>query len=239
MFERLSFVDERLLANEFSTGDFVRKTGLRDFVLSPYMGRVVCSNTETGKVQVQWPWGSEQESPVELVRICKDNTEYLPPELVDQTYSTWEQARHTDGPEVAKADAKWRKSLAARVAERYEAHTMPLYHAACEAWHCQMSEIETFMKMSSVFGEDYSDDAIRVTVSNLYNHGRKLAIYYHDNKRRYRVTQKEKDSKKILCPRCKGILKPRVFRQGKRLLTCNSCGFSISPVDLVASSGAK
>lgn len=230
MFERTAFVDERLLAAEFCTGDVVRKTGLRDLVLTPYVGRVVYSNTETGKVQVQWPWGSEQESPVELVKMGTED--WVPPEAADQTYSSWEQARHTDGKAVAKDDAKWRKGLASRVVAAYEERTLPLYRAACESWHCGIPEIEAFTRMATVFGEEFGSDAVRITVSNLYGLGRRIAIYWKNNKRKYRVTQKEKDSKKFACPRCKGLLRPRVYRQGRRILLCKDCGFSISPSDL-------
>ena len=95
-----------------------------------------------------------------------------------------------------------------------------------------MPEMETFLRMSSVFSDDFSSDAIRITVANVYESGRRLAIYWRDNKRQYKTTQQEKDSKKFACPRCKGILKPRVYRQGRRILLCKLCGFSIHPSDL-------
>ncbi len=226
-----SYVDDRLMSAEFGTGDVVRKTGLRDFVLTPYSGRVLYSNTETGKVYVQWPWGVEQESSTELVRF--QSSDMIPPELADQSYSSWEGERHKDGKERAKSDEKWRKSLSSKIVESYESITLPLYRAACEAWHCGMSEIDTFVQMSSSFGEEYGQDAIRLTVSNLYESGRHLAIYWKDNKRRYKTTQQEKNSNKFGCPRCKGILKPRVYRQGRRILLCKTCGFSIHPRDLL------
>lgn len=231
MREVRAFVDERLMAAEFGTGDVVRKTGLRDFTLTPYVGRVLYSNVETGKVHVQWPWGAEQESPAELVRLADPHS--IPPLAADQSYSTWEKSRHVDGKDVDKADTKWRKSLAARVVSGYEARTLPLWRAACEAWHCGMPEVETFVKMSSVFADEYGEEAVRLTVANLYELGRRLAIYWKDNKRRYKTTQEEQDTKKFACPRCKGLLRPRVYRQGRRILLCKTCGFSIHPKDLI------
>ncbi len=227
----VSFVDEKLLATDFGTGDVVRKSGTRDFVLSPYAGRVLYSNTDTGKVQVQWPWGVELESPSELIRQAGEPITI--PTSIDQSYSTWESERFKDGKEVEKADNKWRKSLASKVFDSYEQKTLPLYRAACEAWHLGMPEVETFVRMSSAFSADFSTDAIRLTVSNLYESGRRLAIYWKDKKRRYKTTQQEKDSKNLSCPRCKSFLRPRVYRQGRRLLNCKQCGFCIAPKDLI------
>lgn len=226
-----AFVDERLIAGEFGTGDVVRKTGLRDFAMSPYVGRVLYSNVETGKVHVQWPWGAEQETPSELLRL--DESHGMPPVTVDQGLSTWERTRHEDGKAIDKIDTKWRKSLAARAADAYEESTLPLWRAACEAWHCQMPEVETYVKMVAAFGEEYGEDAVRLTVANLYELGRHVAIYWKDKKRRYKTTQQEKDSKKFACPRCRGNLRPRVYRQGRRFLLCKTCGFSIHPKDLI------
>lgn len=227
---RTAFVDEQLLARGFNTDDVVRKSGNRDFVMSPYIGRVLYSNVDTGTVQVQWPWGAEMEAPSTLVRDASGH--YLPPEI-DQSYSTWEGARNINSPEVVKADKKWRGSLAAFVVSEYERRTMPLYHAACEAWHCQMDEVETFIRMASIFGPKFGEDAIRLTISNLYETGRRFAIYWFDRKRKYKVTQKEKTSKTYACPRCRGILKPRVHTHGGKILLCKACGFTVAVSDLM------
>src|SRR5688572_460220 len=83
---RIAFVDEVAASAAFSSGDVVRKTSMRDFVLSPYAGRVLYSSPKTGKVMVQWPWGSEQESPHELVKDLSGD--YAPP-IHNSSYSTW------------------------------------------------------------------------------------------------------------------------------------------------------
>ena len=227
---RTAFVDDQLAARTFHTDDVVRKAGLRGFFLSPYVGRVVFSNVDTGQVQVQWPWGVEHEAATELI---KDTSGDFPPAMFNQALSTWESARHSDGKADEKADEKFRKSLASRVLAAYEERTLPLWRAACEAWHCEMDEVDAFMKMASVFGPEYGEDAVRLTVSNVYNLGRRVAIYWANGKRRYRVTQKEKDSKRLACPRCREVLKPRVYRQGRRVLMCKGCGFTIHPRDII------
>jgi len=227
---RVSFVDDQLIAREFKSGDVVRKAGIRDFVLSPYVGRVIYSSPDSGKVHVQWPWGAEESPASELIIDLSGN--FQPPLQTDQSYSTHEMSRNINTPEVVKEDAKWRKSLSSTIVEKYEEYTLPLWRAACEAWHCEMPEIETFTKMSATFAPQYGHEAVRLTVANLYELGRRLALYWKDNKRKYRTTQKEKQTGALTCPRCKGILKPRVFSHGKRVLSCKGCGFSISPLDV-------
>lgn len=227
---RTAFVDDQAAARNFHTGDVVRRTGVRGFLLSPYVGRVVYANVATGKVQVDWPWGEEQESASELI---KDVSGHFEPTSSGKTDLTWEASRNIDGKDVDKANAKWRKSLASSIVTEYERRTVPLWQAACEAWHCQMPEMDAYLQMASVFAPEYGDDAVRVTVANLYGLGRRVAIYWKDQNRRYKVTQQESNSGKIGCPRCKGVLKPRVFRQGEKVLSCKGCGFSIHPQDLI------
>jgi len=227
---REAFVDEMALASEFGTDDVVRKTDLRDFVLSPYVGRVLYSNPRTGKVTVQWPWGVAQESPVELVRDLSGD--FSPPMLVDQSYSSYESASWTFNSDTEKANEKWRKSIASSIVKKYELHTMPLWRAACKAWHFKLDEVEAYNKISAALHDEYWDDTIKKTIANLYNLGRHLAIYWKDNTRKYKVTKREKASGRKYCPRCKSELKPRIYRQGQKILTCKTCGFAISPEDL-------
>lgn len=239
-----AFVDEMAMAGDFITGQVVRKTGLRDFMLSPYVGRVVYANPRTGKVTVQWPWGAEQESPVELVRDASEDL--VPPLATHQLYPSYESEYHQNDTEHLKSIDKWRKTLASRIAARYnrikmlehivtryEERTKPIWRAACKAWHQKVSEIAAFQAIAVNFEPEFGTDAVRLTIANLYDLGRKLAIYYKDNNRRYKVTNREKASGKFTCPRCKTVLKPRTYRQGKKILLCQSCGFSISPKDLV------
>jgi predicted RNA-binding Zn-ribbon protein involved in translation (DUF1610 family) len=244
--QRTAYVDEMAAASEFHTGDIVRKTGLRDNLHTPYVGEVLFSNPRTGKVQVQWPWGAMQESSVELIRDTSED--FRPPLAMDQQYWSYEGCYHLDGKEVEKVDNKWRKKLSTNIAgtflrqnmlnsivSTYERETMPLYRAACKAFHFDLDEVEAFRRISAVLSEDYTTDAIRLTVSNLY----KLAIYWKDTTRRYRVTKSEKADGKLYCPRCakdengnRSELKARVYRQGKKVYTCGRCGFHISPKDL-------
>lgn len=232
---KTAFVDDCQAAKDFATGDIVRKTDFRGFLPSPYVGRVVYSNPLTGTVQVQWPWGSEQELATILIKDTSGDT--MPPESLNQSYSTWEWTQHDKSKESVKADEKWRKSLAS-VTAAYEKHTLPLWRAACKAHHAGMDDISAYKAIVAALGDIYGAEAVRVTVSNLYLAGSvlpaRLALYWKDNGRRYKVTQQEKDCKKFKCPRCSGWkVKPRAYRQGKKVLQCRDCGFSVSPKDLV------
>jgi hypothetical protein len=228
MRERTAFVDERALARGFKTGDIVQKTGLRDLFLAPYYGRVLYSNAECGNVMIQWPWGAEQESPAELFIVKSEDI--IPALDIDQLYPTWEAAIHGlygDEPDPGHS------GLAARVAFTYERRTLPLWKDACRQMHLGADEITAYRNLLAEHLDEFGSDAIRLTVSNLFNAGRRLSIYWKNNKRQYKITKRERESGKIICPKCKSAMKHRVYRQGKRLLQCRTCGFSIHPADLL------
>jgi predicted RNA-binding Zn-ribbon protein involved in translation (DUF1610 family) len=232
----VAFVDNVQAAKDFKGGDVVRKTDFRGFFPSPYAGRVDYVDYRNGTVQVQWPWGNEQEQPTELIRDASND--FKPPVLLDQGYSTWVRSRFLDDAAVQKEDTKWRKALASKVALNYEEETKPLWRAACKAHHNGIDEIAAFKRLSSVFEEQFSVDAIKLTVANVYETGRgiplHLALYWKDRGRQYKVTQREKNVGRFKCPACGGWdVKPRTYRQNKKVLNCRDCGFSISPKDLL------
>lgn len=234
-----SFVDERMVARDFHTGDPVRKAGARGLCLSPYVGRVVYSNTELGTVQVQWPWGSEQETPSELVRLSKES-EFLAPEF-DDSPNTWERSRHEDGKAVSKLNKAWLKKISSAVRSddtnpvlaSFENSNLPIKIAAFKAWHRESSEIEASMSIASHFSDSHTIDVVNQVVASVFADGHRLSIYWKDKKRQYKTTRREETSKVYSCPRCKGSLKPRTYRHADRILLCRSCGFSIHPGDLL------
>jgi predicted RNA-binding Zn-ribbon protein involved in translation (DUF1610 family) len=233
---RVAFVDNVQAAKDFASGDVVRKTDFGGFFPSPYAGRVDYVDYRNGTVQVQWPWGNEQEQPTELIRDASGD--FKPPVLLDQGYSTWVRSRFLDDANVQKEDTKWRKALASKVALQYEEETKPLWRAACQAHHDRIDEISAFKRLSSLFEDRFSNDAIKLTIANLYETGRNvpshLALYWKDRGRQYKVTQREKNVGKFKCPACGGWnVRPRTYRQNKKVLNCRDCGFSISPKDLL------
>jgi len=256
---RTAFVDDMQAAKDFATGDVVRRMGYREMFPGPFAGRVIYSNPRTGKVHVQWPWGAEEEPATELVRDLSG--EVVVNSAVDQLYPTWESARHMNGEErqksdekwfkdLLKKDEKWRKQLAAeagvspesaasasRIVALYERQTLPLWRAACKAWYDGLEELSAFRVLSATHAEEFGMEAVRLTVSNLYESARtpdpRLALYWKDSGRKYKVTKRERESGCLTCPRCRGVLKPRTYRHQKRCLQCRGCGFAISPKDLI------
>ena len=228
---RVSFVDDKVYAREFRTGDHVRKTGLRDFVLTPYTGRVLYSNTDTGVIQVQWPWGVENNSPTELV--VDKSGDYAMPEFTDQSYSTWEQSRFTSSPNSQKEDAKWRKSLASSLVDEFDKNTKPVYNIVCKLWYKGVPEAVALKRISSIHSSKFGFDVCNKTVADVYESGRRIALYWTQGQRKYKATKKERESGRFACPRCASNLKPRVYRHNRRLMQCRACGFSIHNKDMV------
>jgi hypothetical protein len=226
--DRKAFIDNQALAKGFETGDLVRKPGLRGHLLSPYVGQVVYSNTDTGVVHVQWPWGPEQESASELIKDVSETLEA--PELSFD--ETWESIQFVNDKETLKEDEKWRKSVSSTISARHEQNLDAVRLEAMKSIHHGFSESEAAIRISSALFNDFSDEDVSRIVHDMYDHGRRLAIYWKDSKRRYKVTQKERQSGILFCPRCRGTLKPRAYRQGRRILSCKSCGFSIHPKDV-------
>lgn len=242
--KRHAFVDDMQAARDFASGDIVRRMGYRELLPGPFAGRVVYSNPKTGKVHVQWPWGVEEEPASELIRDI--SSEVAPNMALDQWYPTLDGVRFINDEETGKQDAKWRKGLASQVAERYlratmparillqyEELTKPAWRLACKAWYRGMDEISAYRAVLAVFGKDFGEECCRLTVSNLYEEARRVAIYWKDNSRRYKVTKREKSTNQLTCPRCKGVMKPRKYEKDKHCMQCKQCGFSISPQDLI------
>lgn len=254
---RTAFVDDIEAAKDFATGDIVRRMGYREMLPGPFAGRVIYSNPNTGKVHVQWPWGDEEEPATELIRDLSGDVAVN--ESLDSIYATWESARFTNDSitresdenwfkNLLKEDPKWRKQLSSTVSESilsrlsriiiaYEELTKPIWIAACKAWYEGRDEISAFRKIASVYASDFGIDAIRLTVSNLYGLSRnpdpRCALYWKDNGRKYKVTQLEKSSGILNCPRCRSNMNPKIYRYQKKIMQCNECGFTISPKDLI------
>ena len=200
----------------------------RDLLPAPYYGRVLFANVETGTVVVQWPWGAEQEYPSTLNPVLSKDVKNILD--LNQWYSNWDAAKHGmygDEPDNGYS------AMSSKIASAYERKTLPVWRLACKLMHFGSNEFETFKTLHSEFGAEFGTDTIRITVANLYETARRMAVYWHDSKRKYRVTRKERASGKYTCPRCKSILKPRIFRQNQKVMACKVCGFTIHPEDLV------
>jgi hypothetical protein len=179
---------------------------------------------------VQWPWGAVSEPPAELVKV--GSNDFLPPMKLDQSYSTWEKSKYTTSPEIEKDDTKWRKSVASTIVRDFERETFPVYRAACQAFHSGTSEMDAIVKISSSLGSEYGYDVVRRTVGNLYGLSRRIAIYWKNSQRQYQVSQSERATGRLSCPRCAGKLASRRYRANRDIMQCRACGFSIHQRDL-------
>ncbi len=231
MHTKTAFVDDVLMAREFRAGDFVRRTNYRSILVTPFVGRVVYSNTNTGVVMVQWPYGAVLEPPTELIKV--GSLDFLPPLELDQAYSTYEKSLYSGTESKSKDDAKWRKSVASSIVSDFESLTMPVYRAACAAMNDGLNEVDAFVRLSSEFGDEYGFDTVKRTVSNLYSAGRRYALYWKESQRKYRRSRGETASGSYNCPRCKTGMTKRRYTHKADIRQCNACGFAIRGEDII------
>jgi len=223
---RVAFVDDQLSARQFHTNDVVRKPGVRGIFISPYVGKVLWANVSTGKIMVQWPWGSALEDPTELII---DRTSDFEAPSYDQSYSSYEGAVNIDSSEDPKA--KSRQSTSDILAMKWDLARERAKVSVHRAMDDGLTKSQIVNLVSSAFPL-IGKVNVSTIVDDEFRYGRRLAIYWRDKKRLYRVTQKERASGVMGCPRCKGALKRRVYREAKRIWMCRTCGFSIHPEDL-------
>lgn len=216
---RVAFVDDRLYAREFRTNDCVRKTGLRDFVLTPYAGRVLYSNPDTGVVVVQWPWGAENNTPTELVP--DKSGDFGLPQL-DQSYKTWESSRYTSSSNT-EGDVKWRKSLAAEIQHDFREMTKPLYVDVSKLLYKNVPQAEAPRHLTR-HESRYGSYVINQAVNDVYGEAHRIAMKYTKSTNKYEATMAEKQHG-LDCPRCHTAITDS-GRFQKVMVQCPVCGFS-------------
>lgn len=230
---RTAYIDEQQYAREFTTGDTVRKSSLRDFVLTPYVGRVLYSNPRTGRVSVQWPWGVESESPVELIKSISE--QFMGP-TQDTGYSSYEAVVHTSDKNTEKDNLKFRRSIASAeiesIKEDFEDAILPTRIAVFKALYDGCTPDEAFDRVSSSVSR-VGLAAVQSEIETTYMDGHRLAIYRKKNsERQYRMTRGEIETGRINCPRCASKLYDRRFRANRNVKQCRSCGFTIHSQDI-------
>lgn len=230
---RYAFVDDKLYSQEFASGDIVRRVNIRDYIITPYVGRVIYANYNTGIVMVQWPWGAVVEPPTELIKVGAGNHDFVPPLKLDTSYSTWEKESYGFTTDSVKADEKWRKSIASSIVSEYEHQTKPVYVAACKAYYDSVPEVEAITRIAAEYADEYGFDTVRRTVGNLYGLGRRVALYWKNSQRKYKTSQAERASGKLKCPRCSSRMANRIYRANRAIKQCRSCGFSIHNRDII------
>jgi hypothetical protein len=232
---RVAFVDDQLLCKDFKADDSVRKTSLRDYILTPYVGKVLFSNERIGKVAVKWPWGIESESPAELVKVVDAN--FVANESVD-SYDTHESAsanrtkfkKTSSDRKLSFADAS-----AKEMRNEFETLNKPVYIAAAKSIHDGKSEIQARHDLVWKFAKDFGYDAVNDIVNDVYGQGYRLAIYWKASQRKYQLTKSEISSGKMNCPRCRKAMGKVRYKHQTSLSQCKRCGFAITHEDILKS----
>lgn len=215
---RTAYIDNQYLARQFSTGDTVRKTDLIDTFALPYVGRVIYSNPSTGHVMVQWPWGAEQSTAVELIKDTSGDVEA--PVYFDD-YCTYEKAVHISTP------------IAKRVAARYAACAQKCHSCTCKAIHYGAGKEEAlrvFNHLASVLDSKTANAIHR----RIFGTDR-VALYYKSSPRKYQMSKREEESRYPLCPKCKCTMRPAKVSKVIHVYRCTGpeCRFMIHPEDVV------
>lgn len=216
--KRTAYVDNRLLAQAFKPGDVVRRSELMDAFVTPYVGRVVFVNTGMGIIDVQWPWGREQEMPVELIKELSGD--WAPPEFITD-YSSWDMEAHLS-PLLSK-----------RVAACYNNKINKCYQCTCKALHYG-ADIETALDVFDSASDGIEPELVNRLSSYIFGKPRH-AIYYKASPRKYQMTKAEMKLRDPQCPKCRSAMKTARISKSEKVYRCSNheCKFMIHPNDVL------
>lgn len=231
-------IDYWSLARDFSVGDTVQKfMPGRSGDVSPYYGRVLAVLPKIGFLDVQWPFGSNRESPEDLVKVNPAVQLYIPPQLNFSYYP---------GLDARKGSSKipnvWRT-----------VEVPPTFHRVLSSlWHKGADEVQAYDSLWHRFASHTDDAAMKDEVSKFYRFGSgfgslfwnrvaRVATYWSSPGRQHRATRPEIDIRQPNCPRCKTPMKKTIYKmdEGKRtrLFACPSCLYLIRQADIYSPEG--
>ncbi len=192
-----------MIAKFFTKGDVVRKPGNTGKFLSPYTGTVLSSNEKTGAVIVQWPWGTEQEFPSELVLDTSGDFAGQP---FDSSYSSWDMVN----------------------SNRRTASDNRISVHACKLASISVSEDDAIFMLNNRYSCDTSSEVNRV-----YEHGKRLASYWTNSHNKYHLSIEEIETGKFFCPRCKFAMDKSKDNIGQKTHKCDKCKFVVYPHEVM------
>ena len=235
-------IDYWKLVKEYKIGDVVQRhaPGQGGYSISPFVGRVTAVHRGIGFLAVQWPYGNEQVSPEEVVRVDPRISQFLPPTLVDQTYMS---------VSTEKARKLWASKSPWRTTE-----VPPGFHVdLAKLWSKKAGEVAAYDEMWRKYASHSPDDVIRDEVSKFYTvasnlwdlrlkqHTEKTAAYWVAQNRQYRVTTEEFSGKKPCCPKCGTKMKRTTYKMDKgsrqRLFACPKDLFLVKVTDILGPDG--
>jgi hypothetical protein len=241
-------IDYWKLVKEFGVGDHVQRyaPGQGGYSMSPFMGRVTTVHRGLGVLDVQWPYGNERMFPDDVVRVDPRLGTWLPPEVMDQTYMTWD---------TAKARELWASSSARRL---WRATELPqgFYIDLSRIWasktaNTEVDAYDTLWRKYAAYGA--TDEAIKSEVAKFYmvasnlaelriqQFAMKSAAYWVAQNRQYRVTQEEHKAGKPVCPKCGTVMRRTTYKMDKgaraRLFACPKDLFLVKQTDIMGPDG--
>lgn len=154
----------------FRPGDVVRKF-VSERAVSPYVGVVTHLAPAACKVWVQWPVGSESESPETLVKV-NPAISGMPTALQDMGYSSYEKTRSERrfGPvPLAPKRASSTDKMAIRIAHDFASGVVGrLVDEICACSKEGLDEVHAYDRAWRKFGSMCSDHIVRMSVEKIY-----------------------------------------------------------------------
>ncbi len=213
-------IDYWRLVKEYKVGDHVQRyaPGQGGYSMSPFLGRVTAVLRGLGQLDIQFPYGVERLWPDDVVRVDPRITSWLPPEVVDQTYMSWD---------VQKARELWASSNSRGL---WLGTAMPqgFYIDLARHWSKGAGEVAAYDDLWHRYAKyGTADDALRGEVGKFYlvgrnlselriqQHAAKTAAYWVAQNRQYRVTNDELKAGKPMCPKCGTQMRRTTYKMDK------------------------
>lgn len=226
-------IDYWKLTRNFSVGDTVQKVNLSEGALSPYVGHVVQVSLGLGVLEVQWPFGTEQAYPDDLVRVNPKFFGFLPPGL-NQSYPTV-------GGRGSKTASLWSSDL-----------PTPFYMHLAKSWHNGVSSVIAYDDWYRANPKS-NDALVRSETEKFYRLGvrasdlrlaavaHKTAAYWVAQNRQYRATSTDLKAGKPSCPKCSSSMRRTTYRMEEgskhKVFACPKCLTIIDPSSILGPAG--
>jgi len=155
---------------DFRPGQVVKKW-VSEWNLTPFVGVVTHIAPAACKVWVQWPTGTESESPETLIKV-NPAIAGLPTALTDMGYSSYEKTRSEKrfGPSPLKPRRVTAAEKAAiRIAHDFASTVVEkLVDEVCACQKDGLDEVHAYDRTFRKYGSHCSDHIIRMSIAKIY-----------------------------------------------------------------------
>lgn len=228
-------IDYWELSKEFETGDVVQQCTPGSYSITPYVGVVVQTHPSIGFVDVKWPFSTERISPEELIKVNPANQQYIPPSL-------------------GIKDLKL--AFNSRLASYWSEPFAGFHTELASLFHKGASEVSAYDSLWLGYNKIATDYSIKTAVARFYkasdvltkaylsDYAVKTAAYWTSKDRKYRATQQELDTGKVICPSCKhSSMRKTTYKMESsvkaHLLACPKCLYLIKQSDILDPNGVS